>query len=165
MTPQQELAYDLFSAAFSETNADARFVTLMMAFETLLPQTERSDAARTHVDRLIDQTSNSSLSRPERDSLTKSLEWLRYESISKSGRTLAKTLGSRTYMPDPETEDPVSFFQACYDMRSQLVHGLYPRPTREEVSARAPHLERFVGDLLAFELLDYDPTVEEDGAS
>lgn len=36
MADRDQLAYDLYSASFSETSADARFVLLMMAAETLI---------------------------------------------------------------------------------------------------------------------------------
>ena len=164
MDPHQQLAFDLYSASGNLLNADARFVMLMMAVETLIPQTHRSADALGHVEYLIQETDEASeLTDADRTSLIDSLEWLRYESIGKAGRTLAMTLGERSYMnklTDWPPEDSVSFFTACYDMRSQLVHGRYPRPSRAEVDQRAAQLEQFVADLLAWDLLDFDPRQE-----
>jgi hypothetical protein len=166
LTPEQELAFDLYSASGNLLNADARFVMLMMAVETLIPQTHRSAEALGHVEYLIQETDEASeLTDADRSSLVDSLEWLSYESIRKAGRTLAETLGERSYMvnlPDRWPEDPVTFFMASYDMRSQLVHGRYPRPDRGEVDQRASELEQFVADLLARDLLDFDPRAEPD---
>lgn len=51
-------------------------------------------------------------------------------------------------------ESPTKFFTRCYDMRSRLVHGLDPRPSRGDVDKRAAELERFTSHLLSIELLD-----------
>jgi hypothetical protein len=44
-------------------------------------------------------------------------------------------------------QPPERFFSDCYEMRSQLVHGAFPRPSRAEVDARAATLETFTGHL------------------
>ena len=151
MSPQEEMAYSLYSASFNESHADARFVMLMMAIETLLPEVTRPDIVLEHVERLSKLTETADLPDPEKRSLIGSLKWLRLQSVNQSGRQLASTLGSRSYMEGSSTgaETPIKFFTRCYEMRSALVHGHYPRPTRQDVGLRAAHLERFVGDLLA----------------
>lgn len=150
-TPQQRLAYDLFSSSSFQTSADARFITLMMAFETLLELEPRDAAARKHVDELIALTRASGLDKRDVDSMVGSLRWLRDESISQAGRRIASTLADRTYMDG--AEDPVTFFNRCYAIRSELVHGAVPRPRRGDVDKRAASLERFLGDLLSGPLL------------
>jgi len=147
---QARLAYDLFSASFFQPSADGRFLMLMIAVETLLEPKPRLDTVQEHVKRLITQTQKSPfLPRHEKDSLIGSLKWLYKESISQSGRNLAKRLGDRKYAD----KDPSQFFTYCYDLRSKLVHGIVPRPTREEVDSAAAVLEQFVGDLLSRPLL------------
>jgi hypothetical protein len=42
-------------------------------------------------------------------------------------------------------------------MRSYLVHGYYPRPTRDDVDKQAAGLEVFVGNLLSLPLLNIRP--------
>jgi hypothetical protein len=143
---REQLAFDVYSASFFDVNPDARFLTLMMALETLIDQEGRSDAAVRHLRALIEQTRASELTADEIASLANSLEELaKRESVGRAGRRLARTLGDTEYMPG---ESPPEFFTRCYALRSALVHGEYPRPERDEVNARAAQLESFVGDLL-----------------
>jgi hypothetical protein len=150
---RQQLAYDLYSASFFEHNADTRFLTLMMALETLIEQHPRSEAAVGHLRALIDQTRASGMPAAEVTSLVGSLEELAArESVGSAGRRLARKLGDTEYAPG---ESPPKFFTECYALRSALVHGEYPRPERGEVGSRAAALESFVGDLLGFPLLGH----------
>lgn len=64
---------------------------------------------------------------------------------NKAGRELASSLAEKRY----RNMTPPKFFSACYDVRSKLVHGTHPRPSREEVGSLAANLELFVSDLLA----------------
>jgi hypothetical protein len=153
MPERDQLAYDLYSAGTTESSADARFALLMMAVETMLDLEPRSDQVRTHVDRLIAETSASGLPKNEIQSIVGSLRWLCDESISQAGRKLASQLGDREYMGEP----PKKFFTNSYTLRSRLFHGEYPRPDRSEVDARAGSLELFVRDLLSLDLLDRIP--------
>jgi hypothetical protein len=152
MGDQEQLAYDLYGASFSESSADARLAMLMMAVETLIEPVARATAVREHVDSLIRETQEANLPEMEIASIVGSLQWLRDESISQAGRKLASRLGNRTYMD----KGPEAFFKACYALRSRLFHGRLPRPTREEVNGHAGPLERFVADLLSLEPLDRD---------
>ena len=145
-------AFDLYSASFSENSADARFLLLMMAAEVLIDQEERPEDARAHVARLIAETRASDLPSNQVDSFVGFPEWLRVESVGHAGRRLASSLGKREYMD----ETPTRFFMRCYEMRSQLIHGHYPRPDFGEVGTRAANLEGFVGDLLGSALLDVE---------
>ena len=150
MTEREQLAYDLYSASFSEESADARFAMLMMAAETLIEPQPRSEAVAAHVRELISATEASSLRRDEIESILGSLRWLYSESIGQAGRRLAQSLGERRYAD----EEPRLFFTRCYDLRSKLVHGQLPRHDRGEVNLRAAALEVFVSDLLAGRLRD-----------
>ena len=126
---------------------------LMMALETLIEQEPRSEAAVAHLRALIEQTRASELPAHEVASLTGSLEELaKRESVGRAGRRLAGTLGDTEYMPG---EPPPLFFKRCYELRSALVHGHYPRPDHGEVGTRGAHLESFVGDLLGAALLEH----------
>lgn len=154
-SPQQRLAYDLFSLSFFQTSGDARFITLMMAVETLLEPQPRSERPRAHVDELIRLTRASELEQPDIDSLVGSLRSLRDESIAAAGKRLASSLGDRRFMDG--AEDPVTFFSRCYSLRSRLIHGAVPRPTRDEVDHRAASLEQFVGKLLSTQLTGQPP--------
>jgi hypothetical protein len=153
MSERDQLAYDLFSASCFSESADARLAMLMMALETLIEPQLRSEATREHVDHLIEETRGSRLPENEVDSITASLRWLRTESIGQAGRKLALRVGNRSYMDEP----PERFFTNCYALRSQLIHGHYPRPEWAEVNGRAGALELLVRDLLSIEILDALP--------
>jgi hypothetical protein len=73
------------------------------------------------------------------------VEWMRFQSISQSGRQLAESrLGSKRYGGKTAKE----FFAYCYGLRSALVHGRDPFPEWSEVSSASAQLETFVSDLL-----------------
>ena len=142
----ERLAYDIYASAFVvQFSAEARFMLLMMALETLIEQAERDAPTRSHVDRLIEVTRISELPNREKASIAGSLQWLYVESVTRAGKKLAATLGDRTY----NNETPPRFFAECYDVRSKLVHGHSARPGRDVVGRLAANLETFVGDLLA----------------
>lgn len=83
-------------------------------------------------------------------SMISTLGWLKYESNSQAGRGLAASLEERLYAGDR----PVAFFTKCYELRSALVHGTYPCPSRDEVDGRAATLQHFVGHLICGPLLE-----------
>ncbi len=147
------LAYDLYSASFFQPAADARFLMLAMALETIIQQRGKPEDVRELVDALIGTVRDAGLEQGAVDSLVGALRGLKQESVGQAGRRLGDTLGNRTYMDMAA----VKFFSHCYALRSQLVHGSFPRPTREQVDLAAAHLEKFVGDLLAIDLLDEFP--------
>jgi hypothetical protein len=96
ISEREKTAFDLYSGSmFVASLADARFLMLMMAMEALIEQAQRSTAALDHVDRLIDETRSADLPRDEIASLLGSLEFLRYESISRAGRAS----GTATWQP------------------------------------------------------------------
>ena len=146
---RHQLAFDLYGASFSETSPDARFVMLMMAVETLIEPLPRPPNVAQHVDSLVALTRATQLPNSEKQSVLGTLRYLCKESISQAGRRLAARLGDRRY----GDEAAPTFFTGSYDLRSRLVHGGMPRPTRDEVDQRAAHLEAFVSDLLSTELL------------
>jgi hypothetical protein len=151
MPTRDELAYELFSASFSQPAADGRFILLVMAIEALVEALPRSPDVVEHVDGLIRATNESSLPKNERDSIVGTLRWARQESIKQAGRRIVlDRLGDREY----EGKPAAAFFDRCYDIRSNLVHGNLPRPSWDEVNALTAPLERFVSELLSTELVD-----------
>jgi len=146
LSDRERLAFDLFGTSFFQKSVDAHFLMLMMAAETLLDPALRSQLVRDHVEKLISLTRESStLSQSEKDSLIGSLQFLYKDSIGQAGQKLAKRLGNRKYAG----QKPSQFFTRCYDLRSKLVHGHIPRPTRDEIADICASLELFVGDLPA----------------
>jgi hypothetical protein len=147
------LAYDLYSASFFQPAVDARFMMLAMALETTIEQNDRSEEVQEEIDALIAAAKDSSLEPRSAASLIGGLKDLKRESVGEAGRRVAAMLGERIYLDRPA----VKFFTYCYALRSQLAHGGYPRPSRNEVDLAAAQLERFVGDLLGIALLDDFP--------
>jgi hypothetical protein len=147
------LSFDLYSASAFQPSTDARLIMLVMAVETLLDPKPRPESSRAHVEHLIGLTEATDLPDSERASLLGSMQWLRLQSIRQAGKTLAATVGNRTYMDMA----PSKFFDHCYELRSRLVHGNPPLPERQEVDVSAAQLERFVAHLLSRELLDKVP--------
>lgn len=145
----QTLAFDLYSGSFFQPSPDARLLMLMMALETLLTLEPRPESSREHVSKLLRATEEAGLPESERASLVGSLKWLMDESIGQAGRRLASTLGDRSYMD----MTPVKFFNHCYSLRSQLAHGVVPRPDRGQVNVAAANLEVMVAHLLSGSLL------------
>ncbi|MEV0597645.1 hypothetical protein [Nonomuraea cavernae] len=141
----QLVAHSLFASSFSEASVDARFLMLMMAVETLIEPDDRSDAEVALVDHLIDQAKRADIPVRERDSLIGSLRSLRKQSIGQAGQSLASRLGDQQF----SGESPAEFFKNCYALRSHLVHGKVPRPSREAVGLRAATLQIMVGRLLS----------------
>ena len=145
LNEQERLAFDLYSSSFFQASPDARLVMLVTAIETLIHRGPRSVEAQAHVNQFVESVKASSLASAERDAILGALKDLLVESIGQAARRLARSLIGRTYL---ELE-PEQFATKAYSLRSDLVHGRFPRPTREDVSAMRPPLEAFVGDLLA----------------
>lgn len=162
MTARESTAYDLFAASFRRgIGTEARLLLLMTALEMLMEQHPRDKGASDHVDDLIRLTREADISERDRESMTGSLRYLKNESFRQAGRRLAETLGDRKYLK----MKPEKFFVSCYDLRSRVVHGDTPFPTREEVGRFGAALEVFVADLLAGpELLDQLDSTERTGS-
>jgi hypothetical protein len=146
LSQRERLAYDIYSASFFVSEPpDARLMMLMMALETLMEQRDRDQTTQEHVQRLIAITAEATIEKNEKHSITSSLELLMQESISQAGKRLADSLGDRRYAD----RSPKQFFTDCYELRSVLAHGRFPRPSRDDVNRLATPLQRFVGDLIA----------------
>ena len=116
----------------------------MVALESLIEPSLRSVEVRDMIESLIGRVRESGLSETEIESVMGSLRGLNQESIGQAGRKLAGTLDPRTYMG----LSAVAFFTKCYVLRSKLVHGQHPIPSRQEIDEHAAQLEVFVADLL-----------------
>lgn len=151
LSPHERVSIALYNAAFFEESQDARFLLHMMALEALIQPQERSPEALRHVEHLVDETRRAvHLAQADRDSLCGALEGLRQQSIGQAGRALVRRLEGRSY----GGFDAVAFFGNCYSLRSRLVHGDNPLPSRDEVGSAAASLELMVSDLLAGHLRD-----------
>jgi hypothetical protein len=148
---REELSLELYNLSFFHNNPYTQFLLRVMAFEALIQTLKRSEIALKFVDNIIIMTENEqSLDPGEKDSLLGSLQWLRYESISRAGKNLAdRELGERTY----NGESPGKFFAECYNIRSKMVHG-ENLPGREEMGTLSSEMSRFMSDMLSGPLKD-----------
>jgi hypothetical protein len=98
LNEHENIASQLFGAAFFQPTADGRFLLLMMAVEALIKPLIKSAAAIAYLDRFIKQIGESVLEQNERESLAGSLRWLRKASINQAGRRIAnRLLGDKMY--------------------------------------------------------------------
>lgn len=153
LSDRERWASDLYNIAHFARYAEPRFLLLVTAVEALIKQQLRPEPVRALVEEFIERTNESDLPDAEKDSLVGTLRHLRQESIRRAGRRMVRErLGDREYreMPAPR------FFSEAYSLRSRLVHGHTPEPTKAEVDSFAAQMEVFVGHLLAGPLLDLD---------
>lgn len=154
ITDRERTAYDLFAVSLFDSSPDARLISLVMAIETLVDQPERDEDAQAHVRRLMHLTREADLPAATRDSFLGSLQWMLRDSISASGeRFVLERLAGRTYGGE---WTPGPLWREAYNMRSDLVHGAVPRPTRQDVGAIAAPLEVMVAELLSGDLLTFE---------
>jgi hypothetical protein len=144
----ERLAYDLYSASFDLKFPDARFLTLMMAVETLAERKNRPEESVTIIETLRKVVKDSGINERQRDSILSSLKDLKLQSIGDACKELVKPLEEIRYSNLP----PDKFITECYRLRSKLVHGSNPRPSREDVDALAAVLEILVSHLLSHKL-------------
>jgi len=151
---REDLAMDLFNAAMFAGTAQAKFVSLVMALESLAEPAPRGEEARCHVRSLIESTEGcANLSDKEKQSLVGSLRWLYAYSIRETLRKMVhEKLGERQYGDVPA----VKLCKECYDIRCELVHGR--KVDGERVRENINHLEQLVSDILSAPvLLDVGP--------
>jgi len=151
---REDLAMDLFNAAMFAGPAEAKFVSLVVALESLAEPAPRGEAARCHVRSMIELTEGcANLSDKEKQSLVGSLRWLHADSIRQTLRKMVhEKLGERRYGDVPA----VKLCEKCYDIRCELVHGrkVDGKRVRENIN----HLEHLVSDILSAPvLLDVGP--------
>lgn len=146
-TQRESMAFDLFSMAHkTQQSADARFVLLFAALETLLEPTSRPKPSQDHVNDLISRTEIADLSEEEKESLVSSLRWLRNYSIRASGQEFVRIrLGDHKYGELTAEE----LFLECYKLRNRLLHGQLPFADWGEVSNVVGSLEQMVSHILS----------------
>jgi len=154
ISQRQRLALELFNSSFFQVSVDTRFLLLVMAIESLLEPSQRSNAAINHVNTLVALTQKcDTLAECDRASMVGTLEWLKRESIGQAGRKLAASrLGNRTY----RNMTPEKFFTHCYTLRCRMVHGEMSFPAIEEINSVSGTLEVFVSDILSGQLSEID---------
>lgn len=139
------LALELYGASHYERSDRARFLTLVLAAESMLEPLKREPVVRAFVESLILSTKGSELPESERQSLLGSLNWLRNESISRSLKRLAQQ-----YVPEKSYKSlsAEAFVLECYRVRSKLVHTGRHDLSGPSLGVLAAHLNVFLSDVL-----------------
>jgi hypothetical protein len=144
-TNRETLAFELYGVSHFESAERARFLTLINAIESISEPKARSPEAVKHVEMLIELTRDSGLPDSEIRSMEGTLNWLRRESILKTGRDLVdRFLDGKEYGGQVAKK----FFQHCYGVRSDLVHRGKPSDDTINLRTLVGQLDQLVADLL-----------------
>lgn len=113
--------FELFNLTQFNMQIRIKFLLYIIIIESLIEVKVRRSDVVNHINSLISLTNESNcLERNEKQSLNSSLNYLKNESISLSGRNLvSKFLDGNTYCG----VQPAKFFTDCYKIRSKLVHN------------------------------------------
>lgn len=147
LSERERMAFDLFTMAHKvNESADARFVLLFTAIETLIEPSDRPEVSIEHVEKLIKFTKEAELPPSEAQSLVGTLSWLKAHSIRSSGKAFIRdNLGGNEYGGVVAEK----FFIDCYNLRNRLLHGQSPHVDWLEVSNIVGPLEVMVSNLLS----------------
>jgi hypothetical protein len=131
-TGKLRVSLDLYGAYFRETSPNAKFLTLALALEALLPEELRSNDALTMVERWIAEveqaktTASNPALKAELDSLEGGLRFQRSKSISAKVRDLVEDALLR--LGDTNAAKEARRAVQIYGDRSKLVHKGYLPP-------------------------------------
>lgn len=145
LSDQLKLAMELMTSSFFESSSRARFLTLVLAAESILSPEERSSDVKEIVDDLKSVTRSSNLKEQEKNSILGTLNWLYKDSISQSLRKMAQLyLKNKTYGELPSDK----FIKKCYEARSRLVHSGRVAEKKHDIGKLAANLEVYMKDIL-----------------
>lgn len=142
---QVKLAMELMASSFFESSPHARFLSLILAAESILRPDDRLNEVKDLVDELKERTKKSGIADPEKNSILGSLNWLYKDSISQSLRKMAVR-----HLPDKNYGGMVSekFIKKCYEARSKLVHKGAVSSEEYNIGTLAANLELYMKDML-----------------
>lgn len=144
LTPKDMLSFELYNSSHYEKSIRSKFLTLILAVESLLELENRQDDVQKLVDQLKQIVQNSAINKEEKNSIRGTLKWLYKESIGQGLKRLSDTfLYDKEYGGVPAKK----FLSKCYDVRSQLVHnGCHSENTN--LNILSSQLDCLVSDLL-----------------
>ena len=155
LSQKEMLAAELYSVSFFDGSFRSRFITLVTAIEALLELPLRSNEIQAFVTETKAKTNKLDADDWIKQALKSNLEWLRYDSISQTGRALSEhLLGDREY----DGLKAARFFSHCYSIRSEIVHKGKISDITIDLLQLSNTLQTFVADLLlaSFELKHND---------
>jgi len=145
LNDKENLGFELYNASCFESSIRARFLTLIIAIESLIKQKSRNYNVVEYVKFLIKKTRQTDLNKNDIESLVSKLEELKSESISSGGKSLIrKYLKSKQY----NSKSAEIFFNDCYKIRGKLVHTGNPPEKTGDFSKITNELNKMVSDLL-----------------
>lgn len=145
LSDQLKLAMELMTSSFFEPSSKARFLTLVLAAESILSPEDRSDEVKIVVDELKTITKNSNIKEHEKSSILGTLNWLYKDAISQSLKKMATLhLSDKSY----EELNSDKFIQKCYEARSQLIHSGTVSEAKYNIGTLAANLELYMKDML-----------------
>ena len=138
------LALELYGAAHYEKSDRARFLTFVVATESILELEDRSEAERQVVHAIIESVRRSDLTESQKRSMEGTLRYLYQQSISQALKGQAvQYLSGAQYSGMPAAK----FIGHCYTVRSKLVHT-GKVDSSVHLGALAANLDLYLSDLL-----------------
>jgi hypothetical protein len=145
LTEKQEIAYELFAASQFEVSQRSRFLSLMLAVESLLEPRALAPEAQQFLELLLAQIAKSSLTDHDKKSMKDKIKFAAQESIRQCAKRLTvQLLGKKIYLE----KEAGAFFLWLYDVRSELVHNGKISKKGGDLPTILNDVEQFVADLL-----------------
>jgi len=146
LNDKENLGFELYNAYAFESSIRAKFLTLIIAIESLLGRPKRNDKTVGYIESLVKQTKNQTeLKKNDMDSLVGCLEELKYQSISSRAKSLIKKyLKSKKY----NGKSAEIFFSECYKIRSDIIHTGKPPEKIKDFRKITVELYKMVSALL-----------------
>lgn len=141
----KELAIELYNMSHFERTLSARFLILCTCLEALINQRNKKEETVELVNDFITQVKESEIPEKDKESLIGSLSYLKKQSITQAGFTMANSLlTDKVYAG----KQPGDFFKHVYKLRSILIHQ---GRLELEISSIYNEIDRFVADILKFQ--------------
>jgi hypothetical protein len=138
-----EIASGIYAFSHCVGRAPARFLVLFVCLEALFDAEPRSEAARNHVQALIEATNRSTLDEEEKQAISSAISFQKRKSIHQTGKALAAVvLRGKTY----RSMSPADFFSYIYKIRNNMVHKGDIDP--KEIQELLGDMDQFVSDII-----------------
>ena len=142
---KKKLCLELYNVSQFESTR-IKFLTLIIAIESLLEETLRDDKAVKLIESLVKQTKeHTELEKNDIDSLSSCLGKLKNESISYRAKSLIK-IHLKTKEYNGKSGD--NFFIDCYKIRGDIMHKGNPFNKIGDFNKITDELDKMVSDLL-----------------
>jgi len=145
LSDKQRLAAELYGLSFFDMSFRSRFITLVTAVEALLDAPIRSQEIQSFINDAKTRADSLATDDATKQSMTSSLERIKYNSIGQTGRETAERLvAGREY----DGLLAGKFFTHCYKLRSEIVHTGKPSDPTIDLLQVSNACQAFVADLL-----------------